>query len=295
MVNLTSFKLVHTSPITVTQFLDFFESAPHLREVRLSSMAPITGAQNGRLVSLACLTKMNTRGHHPSSPLFDHVLIPVGAHVRIRVDLPIPLVNGRPPRFLNNLTNLPNFTAIKLEDGPSRMLFSGPNGEVRVVPQVDGTCLMLGSLTNFDTSKTERLEIKCGKCPFSDPIYGALLPMKDLRTLTLTRCEDPRIFVRALHHGISLSGVVVCPKLEMLVIEHDGTFDIKDIVETAAVRASRGAKLKTVRIFPFHKTVNSRLDVLELKKYVLHVESWRDQPQRSRWNEEGRGGNGGVL
>ena len=101
--------------------------------------------------------------------------------------------------------------------------------------------------------------------------------MKDLRTLTFTRCEDPRIFVLALHHGISLSGVVVCPRLEMLIIEHDGTFDIKDVVEMTAARASAGAKLKTVRIFPLPKTASSRLDLSELKEHVLHVESWRDQ------------------
>jgi len=70
--------------------------------------------------------------------------------------------------------------------------------------------------------------------------------MKDLRTLEPHQCEDPHIFVRALHPSMSPLGVVVCPQLEELVIVHGGIFDIKDVVGTVAARASGGAKLKTV-------------------------------------------------
>ena len=136
---------------------------------------------------------------------------------------------------------------------------------------------MLGFLAHFDTSQTERLEIKCGNSPSSYPLYRALLPMKDLRTLALTQCEDPRAFVRALHPDISSSGAVVCPKLETLVIECGWEFDINDVVGTTAARASRGAKLKNVRIVPFHKIINSRLDVFVLKKHTLRVESRHDK------------------
>ena len=53
MVNLTSFKLAHTSPgeVSAAHLLDFFESAPRLRQVELHASAPTSGAQNGRLVT----------------------------------------------------------------------------------------------------------------------------------------------------------------------------------------------------------------------------------------------------
>ena len=49
MVNLASFSLLHTPPgdVTVRRLLDFFESAPCLRKVRLSFATPTSGAQSG--------------------------------------------------------------------------------------------------------------------------------------------------------------------------------------------------------------------------------------------------------
>ena len=75
MVNLTTFTLVRTLPgeISVGHFLDFFESAPRLREVRLHAATPTFGAQNGRLASLVCLKRMNIIGGRPSL-LLDHLL-----------------------------------------------------------------------------------------------------------------------------------------------------------------------------------------------------------------------------
>ena len=272
MKNLTSFKLIYTVPISVGQFLDFFETAPRLRKIHLSPMVTISGAQRGRSVPLACLEKIYTYGH-PSSLLFDHLLVPVGARARIQADLPSP----HPPRFLSNLMNLSNFTAIKLDGGTSSVLFSGPNGKVEVVFRVNGTCSMLGFLAHLDTSQTERLEIEFGSSPPGDSLYRALLPMKDLRTLALTRCEDPHNFVRALHPDINSSGIVVCPNLETLIVEFGGKFGINDVAGVTAARASRGAKLKTVRIVPWRKAVGSRLGMLVLKGNALHVKPRRDQ------------------
>ena len=95
--------------------------------------------------------------------------------------------------------------------------------------------------------------------------------MKDLRILDLYQCETPHTLVHALHPSMSSSGVVVCPQLEELAIEHRRRFDMKDIVRTVAARASRGAKLKTVRIVTWDKTMIPPADLLELKKHVLHV------------------------
>ena len=277
MVNLTWFKLdCGPHPVSIGQLLDFFESAPHLREVEVFSEAPIYGAQIGRLVPLPCLQRMDTKGH-PSSHLFDCLLIPVGTRLAMGVDLPIPLVEGRPPQFIDNLRNLSNFTTIKLGQGSQGVKFDGPNGEVWIVPQVGTeTCPVLESLAHFDTSKTERLEIAWARSPAADPLYRALLPMKDLRTLTFDRCVDPGVFIHALDPTVDSSGIIACPGLEELVIIHKWEFDIKDVVGMAAERASRGVKLKTVRVIRWDGTVYPQAGAMELEKHVSHVKFSRE-------------------
>jgi hypothetical protein len=280
MTNLTSFVLADTSPrdIPIGRFLDFFESAPHLRKIKLLVATPISGAQNGRLVSLVCLKWMEINGSEPPSFLLDHLIIPVGAKLQTEGTSRGPLIETLLPRSLDNLRNLPNFTNIRLliHKCYTQVQFIGPNGGVCMVPEtrrVDTTCLALESLARFDTSKTERLEINRGNSPSSDPPYQALLPMRDLRTLTLSHCTSPDIFIHALDPDTSPSGAVVCPKLEelVLVLRLDGeTFDIKNVIEMAATRASRGAKLKSVRIVTHNESM--QIDVLELRKHALHVE-----------------------
>lgn len=68
---------------------------------------------------------------------------------------------------------------------------------------------------------------------------------------------------------MSSSEVVVCPKSEELVLEliDREVFDIKHIVGTAAARASRGAKLKSVRIVGQDEI--GRSDTSGLKKHGL--------------------------
>ena len=273
MVNLTSFKLTQTSPmaISVRQYLDFFESAPHLREVDLCSSTPFSGPQNGRLVSLRHLKTMSTRGQ-PSSLLFDHLLIPVGTRLKMVVDLPDLPIEGRPLKFIDNLRNFSNFRKIRLEHGPASIEFIGPNGRVWLVLQAGRTCSPLGSLIHFDTAKTERLEIKLDESPSSDPLYRALLPMKELRILTLTRCKSPHIPIHALHPRTWSSGMMACSKLEELVIVYLGRFDIKKVAETAAARAERGAKLKTVRIVGLSEAAWSQFGISQLEKHVSHVD-----------------------
>jgi hypothetical protein len=283
MVNLTSFSLLHPSPgaISVKKFLDFFEGAPRLRKVSLGSPSPAPGAQDERLVSLACLERIEITGDGSASLLLNHLLIPVGAHLKIEVDLPSPPNKDHPPRFLDNLRNLPNFTAVELHGGglDPHVQFSGPNGQVTMIPRTsrdDKTRLVLESLDQFDTSKVEQLKIdrgNGGESPSSDPLYRALLPMKHLRTLTLHHCAIPRIFVRALHPTMSSSGTVVCPDLEELVIVFNGgSLDMRAVIEVAAARASRGAKLKSVKIQVIGQDKFARVDLLELKKHVFDVE-----------------------
>ena len=279
MVNLTLFTLSHTSEGTsVGQLLDFFENAPHLKAIELCFAVSMTGAQNGRVVSLECLKSMHITDNDPPSVLLDHLLIPVGAKLEICTKLSSSLIGGHLPRSLDNLKNFSNFTAIRLQY--ASMEFSGPNGQVKITLWTDShnpTELTLGSLAELDTSKTERLEIDDDDLPFGEPLYQALLPMKDLRTLTLSNCISPDILVRALQPPTNSSEVMVCPKLEEVIFKpyyppyfRGDRSGVASIVEVAAARASRGGKLKTVRIF--HGRGTADLDLSELRKQVWDVE-----------------------
>ena len=280
MVNLTSFTLSCIPPgaISVGQLLDFFESAPHLEKVELYSATSTAGAHNGRVVSLACLKSMWIADNNPSSVLLDHLLIPVGAKLEMQVDLVSSVIGGHLPRFIDNLKNLSDFTTIQLYPGKldPRMKFSGPNGQVGMTlrtPRGDTTDIALGALAELDTSKTEQLEICAGHPPTRNLLYQALLPMKDLRTLTLSGCAKPEIFIRALQPVNSSSEVMVCPKLEELVLvlhPHKWISHIAIVIEMAAARASGGEKLGTLRIVGERDTAN--VDVSELRKHVWNVE-----------------------
>jgi len=274
MVNLTSLKLIDTSPVSMSQLLDFFETAPHLYEVEFRMRIPTSGAQDGRLVSLARLESMSIDGG-PSSALLDHLLIPVRARLRVEVVLPNPLIEDH-PGFLDNLRNLLGFTTIQLNDGPiPRMEFSGPNGEVMMTlaTSPDDETFPLRFLTLFGTSETERLEIYFRGSPSSYHPYNTLLRMKNLHTLKLYHCESPDVFVHALDPRNGSLGVVVCPKLEELVIKHEKALDIESVIGMVAARESRGAKIKTIWIISQQGGGNhTQSDMLELKKHVFRLE-----------------------
>jgi len=282
MVNLTSFTLSYTPEgIPIGQLLDFFESAPHLEAIELHFAFPTTGAQSGRVVSLECLKSMHIQNDRKPSDLLDYLLIPVGAKLEIGAKPLSSLIGEHLPRSLDNLKNFSNFTAIKLHY--LHMEFSGPNGQVKINLWTDRDNPIestLESLAGLDTSKAERLEID-DDCDLSseEPLYQALLPMKDLRSLTLSQCISPGILVRALQPSTSSSEVMVCPKLEEFVlVDYPFRFRrdqsrITSIIEMAAARASRGGKLKTIRIFSKRGTVD--LDLSELRKHVWNVEYGR--------------------
>jgi hypothetical protein len=280
MVNLTSFTLGRTLPddIPISRLLDFFEAAPHLRDVYLSAATPISAAQDGRLVSLACLEKMRISGNEPPSLLLDHLIIPVGAKLSTKTTSHGHQIDGHFPKSLDNLRNLSDFTGVRLctKKSSPRMRFGGPNGQVSIAPaslQSDTTRLVLESLARLDTSKTQWLRIDYGNSPSIIPPYRALLPMKDLRTLTLSRCVSPDIFLHTLDPRMNSRGFVMCPKLEELVLilrQNRETLNIRSVTSVAAARASRGAKLGSVRIVTHDKSM--QIDALELREHVSHVE-----------------------
>ena len=225
-------------------------------------------------MSLVCLKEIIIVRGLPSV-LLDHLLIPIGAELATRVNLPGLLIQDHLPRSLDNLKNLSAFTKIQLSSRKHDMCirFSGPNGLVEMmseISRVGETRVLFKSLAQFDTSKTEQLEIDHGGSPSSEHPYQAFLPMKKLLTLTLFLCARPHIFIHALDPSMSSSGVLVCPKLEEIIVEHRGAFDIESIFGVAAARASRWAKLKRVKIVSWGGL--AEIDVSELRKHVSHVE-----------------------
>jgi len=273
MANLTTLWLFDITPVSMRQLLDFLENSPHLREVHLRFETPTIAAPNRRLVSLTHLKNMDIEGG-PASILLNHLMIPVGAYLAAEVDLPSPPIGYYHLTFLNNLKNLSNFTTIRLTGWlHPRIEFSGPNGEVYIKPaafSAEETYSLLGSITQFHTSKAKRLEIHLNYTSPSYPPYQLLLSMEDLHTIIISRCASPHDFTHALDPNKSSSGVTVCPKLEELTIGHEGSLDADGIIQMAAARKSRGAILKSVRILSRSKF--AQVDVLELKKHVLHVE-----------------------
>ena len=281
MANLTSFTLAHLLPadVSLRQLLDFFESAPRLRDIILFRTTPTSGAQNGRLVSLACLKNMEIIGDEPSSLLLDHLVIPVGAELTTQIPFQLPLVGTHLPRSLDSLKNLSNFTeiSIRLTEYTSRIGFTGPNGKVSIIPMArwpgNIAQIVLESLTRFDTSKTERLEILCIDPPPRHTACRALRPLKNLRSLTISRPTSHDAFISALNPGLSPSDVLVCSKLEELVLtfrpDDDCDFDIETVIAMTAARASRGKKLKSVVIVNRDKLV--QVEERELRKHVSCV------------------------
>jgi len=284
MVNLTSFTLsnISSGAFSIRWLLDFFESAPYLEEVKLCYSTPTTDTQGGQLVSLACLKSLEIDSDRPTSILLGHLLIPAGAKLEIQANLIISTIGELLPRSLDNLRNLSDFTAIELcPEGNyyQDIKFSGPNGQVAITIRSfrdNRTGSILRSLAELDTSKTERFEINTDNLLSREPIYQALLLMKGLRTLMVSRCINPDIYICALQPATSSLEAMVCPKLEeiILVLQFKGTFDITSMIEMAAARALGGKKLRTIRIIDVRG--GAELDVSELRRHVWNVEYGRE-------------------
>ena len=279
MVNLTSFTLGHAPPdeVSTKQLLDFFESTPQLREADLQFIALASSGQNGRLVSLRCLKSLIIRGGQPTSLFLDHLLIPVGADLRTQLESPHPRIEDHLPRSLDNLRNLHNFTQLHLHfDGCfSSVQFTGPNGEVHIISVSSGantTESVLEFFARFDTSTVKQLEIIYRYALSEDILFQALLPMKNLRALTISLRKILHPLIRALDPDRNSSNVLICPNLEELHLNigGNGVFDVENAVGMAVARASRGAKLKCVRVTTRGKFVP--MDVSELGKHVPYVE-----------------------
>ena len=174
MPNLTTFCLRHfpSSKISVTQLLDFFESAPPLSSITLWKASLTTSdAPRGRAVTLPHLKFLQISTSPANFALMKHLSIPSGAVLILDFHFhgegsPIPL---RLPKSFDSLKNILPTTPIILLCDPSLSLrLNGPNGGVYIYGKWTGAppslpgCHQQGfrSLDHFPTSSTERPAIE---------------------------------------------------------------------------------------------------------------------------------------
>ncbi|KAF9789217.1 hypothetical protein BJ322DRAFT_1177101 [Thelephora terrestris] len=279
MTNLTSLYLQSVLPkISITQLLDFFEGALRLRTIALIYTISSSSGQVGQLVSLPSLKEMVISGYIPCAPLLGHLSIPAGAKLDIESESFDPSYENLFLRSPNNFKTLSNFTTVsfKLGHHASSAEFSGSNGKVSKTSEYPKANILMALeyLARLDSSTTEQLSISGGGLPVADDVHRALLPMQDLRTLMIRQCECQHAPIHSLSPQPQPSSVLLCPKLEELVlrpcISRKKTI-IQSVIGMATSRALRGARLKTVRILGCRGEFDQE-DVLELEKHALCME-----------------------
>jgi hypothetical protein len=256
MVNLTSFALEFVPPgfISVTELLDFFECAPHLREIGLSSVPLVYGERNERVVSLTSLENFTVHGSEQTSPLIGHLSIPVGASLETRIEQH-SRIEDHLPRSLDNLKNFLNFSQVLLhvEVWSWEIRLTGPNGHAHITSNNSlafMSVLVPEFLTWFKTSTIDRLEVTNTTHLARNIIFQLLLPMRALRTLTIAGRETLASFISALDPDMNPQNTPVCPRLKELVIRTNGErgLNVDSVMRMRVARARRGAKLESVRI-----------------------------------------------
>ena len=291
-------------PLTMTQLLDFFECAPSLHTVKLtSSVIRSSNAPPRRMVPLRRLEVLTIDGHSSQSIILHHLHIPIGASLTSRFSCHMggefPLSEYLPERS-PNLENLSHTTSINLRLDYDRtwVRLSGPSGSVRVHMHWPGLdyvpCRAQSQLFHsLDPiiSTTERLAV-LGYQPTEPaevedcPIFQTLSSANKLRTLILTDSDYLR-FTRALDPEQNTSNLVLCPTMEEFVLYSESLppFGIYSLIVMARNRALRGAKLSSITFINLGGR-KQRDEVLKLREYVTHVEytvggarpAWDDVP-----------------
>jgi len=294
---LTAFKLYRVSEdnIPITQLLDFFESAPHLRRIQLHDSIPTSSnAPADRVVSLPHLKDLSIIAQPAHSILLNHLSIPAGASLRLQLtysgkESPI---SSYLPNPLDRLHNLSHITAVNLRPAPAlrSVRLSGPSGELYMLGRwtrgddklYSGIETFLRSLSRFDISRTRWLTVTLywlqppGLPTTGWTIYRIFCSMKDLRTLTLSRCNNLE-FILALNPSKNTSKntskTMPCPRLEeiILYIERPDQFYIDELLSMAEERASRGVKLPAITIVSTEAFAPTK-EVFQLRKHVSRVE-----------------------
>lgn len=294
LANLTCFKLSHfpatVDPPFVTRLLDFLESAPLLSEIYLLQSIPISSnAPPERLISLPHLTNLTTISQLTQSALLNHLSIPKGALLVVEfgfsgTNSPIP---DNLPKTLNNLNNLSHITEINmsLDTTEKAVRLRGPSGELQMYGTWTAGNLsshvlerrFFRSLDKFNLSKVRSLVLTKFTAPSANEIqktsvFQTLLLMKDLRTLTLIKCNN-LAFIRALDPEENTSGTILCPDLQELTLYVTKLewFYPEQLVEMAADRDLGQARLSSVTIVSLDEMC-SKKEVFKLRKYVSDVE-----------------------
>jgi hypothetical protein len=302
LTNLTTFdfRQVPSNRASVTRLLDFFERTPLLCKITLiDSLPEASDAPAKRVVSLPNLRLFRISDQPAHSILLNHLRIPTGASVKLKFQFsgeksPIP---DYVPGSLDNLRNISHVTSVILDFSLGMAIqLKGPSGGLYVLGRWVGGGLtppildhrILRSLTQLHISTTARLAIiQYGTLVHSKTeksAYQTLLLMSNLRTLTLSDCDDPS-FIFALNPDHSTANTVVCPELEELVLyvrDRQQKFCIEQLLAMVEVRASRGAKLLVVVIVSPREFIPAE-KVFGLKSYVSRVE-YRLDNVAPRWD-----------
>ena len=291
--NLTAFELCLTSEDkdVLTQLLDFFESSPHLRTIQLrgGSTWNLLNAPVERVISLPSLQELSITAQAPHPALLGHLYIPAGVSLRLEFTFSgwEPPISSHFPASLDNLNNISHITAVNLNFGSGQrsMRLNGPCGELYIIcnwiredeqPNA-GTTRLLQSLAKFDISRSQWLAITlCHYHPHTPvtewTLYRTLRSMKDLYTLTLTRCNNLS-FILTLNPDKNPDKTVLCPKLKEIILHINCSDQLHfgELLSMTEGRALRGAKLSGVTIVSAETLVPTN-QVFQLRKHVSRVE-----------------------
>ena len=156
---------------------------------------------------------------------------------------------------------------------------------------------ILRSLSHFVLSGTQTLAVTKHEPPTlfrteKKPPHYVLSRMEDLRTLTLTRCNNLP-FILALNQDQNPPKRVLCPKVEELIlyVEELASFNIKELMSMAKERALAGEKLSSITIIGLGELMPGK-EVYKLKEYVAHVD-YRVGEKPPQWDSSS--GDGGVF
>ena len=280
--NLTTFRFTHPQvpvhPLFMRQLLDFFESTPLIRKIVLCDSIPDSPTVlHGRVVPLINLENLTVDPLPAHSPFLDHLSIPTGASLDL--DFLWPPGPRIPVCFSNAFHNLRHITTISLFLDVlevSDMRLSGPSGELRTTgyPEISQ---IFHSLRKLDLSKTQIMSVTMPPDGTLEDLENStiprfLLPLCNLRTLTLTRVDNLIPFIQALNPKQNESCTVLCPELKELVlyIEELDWYYVEELKEMLLERNRRHSDLSSITIVGLGEAY-ARSEVMSLGRYVSHL------------------------
>ena len=303
MTNLTVFDL--SCPpghkVTVTQFLNFFQSAPLLYTVRIANSIPASSdAPPGRIVSLRHLHTLAITAS-PVHSILNHLYVPTGASLRVCTTFGgevSPLIHYL-PETSPNIRNLSHVTAINLCIKPNAkcLKLSGPSGSFRLfahtAPLPNADHRILSSLSPRMLSAIQWLSVSDYMHRNSTnleqwPIFHTLLSTNNLRTLVLSQCDN-QPFTSVLNPEENPSKLLLCPNLKEITLYETAWPPAEGLINMAKGRASSEAKLSLMTIIISADISPSEIGLLILRKHVTQVEckvgvtrpAWDDLPDES--------------